>query len=104
MNIKMSEYLQGAGISAVLLKSGQTVNILEPDGVYEVGDELAKYILENRKGVEVKDAPHYGAQKEPGFRLDEELFEQMAKESAAEETPEEEPIMTSKPRTKRGKK
>jgi hypothetical protein len=101
MQIKMTEYLQGAGISAVSVKTGQTVAVLEPDGVYEVSDELAKFILDNRKGAEVasKKSVHYGAQKEPELRHDDEKY------TAAEETPE--PIMTTKtvePKAKRGKK
>lgn len=96
MLIKMNEYLQGVGVSGVLVKTGNTVSALEPDGVYEVGDELATYILENHKGVEyLTDKPvHYGAQDKPEFRHDDEKYEQMKAESEA--PAEETPIMSTK--------
>lgn len=55
MKIKMNEYLQGSGVSALLVRTGDNVNILTPNEVYEVGSSLAEFILSNRKGVKVEE-------------------------------------------------
>ena len=101
MRIKMLEYMQGEGVSAVLVRTGNTVNILTPDEVYEVSANLGAELLTHRKAVEVNESkaakakPHYGAQSEPELRNDEELYK-------AQTEPEPDPVMTSR-RGKRAK-
>jgi hypothetical protein len=85
MKIKMTEYLQGNGISGISEKTGETVTVLEPNGVYEVDSVLAEFILSNRKGSEVKSQP--------------------VREEVKDETPkvEESPTVTPEKKFKRGR-
>jgi len=108
MKVKLLETVQGVGISGVLLKTGSKVNILEPDNLYEVGNILGTWLIDNRKAEEVKDAPHYGGQQKAELRHDEEKYEAMTAENEAKESVDE-PIMTTEnqataKRSKRGKK
>jgi hypothetical protein len=103
MKIKMFEYYQGVGVTGVLIRTGTTVNVLTPDEVYEVDNATGNYLLDNRKGVQVEDypEPHYGAKTEPELRdEDEDLYARMKSVTARTENP----VMTSTPRSKRGKK
>ena len=100
MKLKMLEYFQGAGASGVLLRTGATVNSLEPGEVYEVDNQTADYLLEHRKAEAVKGKPHYGAQDKPELRDDEALYKRMTAvvepETEEESDDEEEsPVMTS---------
>jgi hypothetical protein len=117
MKIKMLEHFQGAGASGILLRTGVTVNALEPGEVYEVAEETAAYLLENRKAEEVEEAPHYGAQAKPELRDDEALYKRMTEVAGVEDETEAEfePLVelteenakeekVSKPKAKRGKK
>jgi hypothetical protein len=109
MRIKMTEHYQGTGVSAVLVRTGSTVNTLEPGEVYEVAGALGDELLKHRKAEKADAASvHYGAQKEPELRHDDELHKAMVSKPGGsvtlvtEEPPAEEPIMTSK-KPKRGK-
>lgn len=112
MRIKMKEYYQGAGVSAVLVHTGATVNTLEPNEVYEVEAQLGAELLKHRKAVDVAQ-PHYGAQVESELRNDIERHKAQAGETAQEfeslsaadddNKKVSEPVMTSK-KIKRGGK
>ncbi len=117
MQIKMNEYYQGSGVSAVLLRTGDTVNILTPGESYEVDLTLGSWLIDNRKAVQV-DAKeihvrfteiisevNYGAQAEPELRHDEEVYKELTEEPQAED----EPLMSTEntefvPKKKRSKK
>ena len=102
MKIKMSEHFQGTGVSAVLVRTGTTVNALAPDEVYEVDLALGSWLVDNHKGVEADEmvthtratygdsTVHYGAQAEPELSHDDVLYEaQTGGENATEVTPDE---------------
>ena len=58
----MLEYFQGKF-------DGETIDLLEPEKVYDLSDNLAKWLLENGKAVKDKEE-HYGGQAEPELRAD----------------------------------
>ena len=91
MQIKMNEYLQGSNISAVLVRTGTTVNVLTPGEIYECEDSLSEYILSNHKGVEQKGKVKVEQEEKVVFNT----------LSTTEETLEDKPIMTSKQRGKK---
>jgi len=106
MQIKMNVHYQGTNVSAVLVRTGETVNALAPDEVYEVDANTAAYLLEHNKGEQyaiggyVKhetdlNMAHYGAQSEPELRHDDEIYETIK---------EENPIMITKSTPKRTKR
>ena len=96
MLVKMSEYFQGNGVSAVLVRTGTTVNTLAPDEVYEVDLVLGAWLVDNRKGVEADDLAmhtratygentvHYGAQAEPELAHDDDLYKAQTGETSGE--------------------
>lgn len=118
MQVKMSEYYQGTGVSAVFVKTGDTVNILAPNEIYEVDNVLGQWLVDNGKATESKKAPKaYGAQAKPEFRDDEVIYKEQTITALPEykvDTPtyeefkeveksmnKSEPIMTTK---KKGRK
>ena len=105
MKVKMLEAFQQVGATAVLASENITVSFLEKGEVYEVGATLAAFLIENNKAEEVK--PHYGAQEKPEFRHDDVIYSEITgkAEVVEEETPEDEPIMTTEEaKSKRGKR
>lgn len=79
MKVKMREFFQGREIEGVL----------EPRKVYDVPEELAAWLVENRKAENVREEPvHYGAQAEPELRHDDEIYQ----------------AVTDAPKRKRGRK
>jgi hypothetical protein len=109
MKIKMFEYHQGAGVSAVLVRTGTTVNTLTPDEVYEVDAVLGAWLVDNRKGEQVSEeakpakTAHYGAQAEPELRDDEIMHRRMAEETKLEQDAELHGVEPEK-KTKRSRK
>lgn len=99
MQIEMSEYFQGTGVSAVLVRKGTTVEVLTPGEVYECSGELAQYILSNRKGVEHKGKVKVEPDPEP-------VAAPVEDKPAGEESPvpSETEVMTSSPSKKKGGK
>lgn len=65
MKIKMSEYFQGRGVSALLLPRRNRVSVLEPGQEYEVDDSLAEFLLKARKAEVAQDFRHLDV--EPQF-------------------------------------
>lgn len=95
MKIKMSEYYQGSNVTAVLIRTGDTVNILTPDEIYEVDAVMGAWLVDNHKGVDMaeKKSRYYGAQAEPEVRKDDQIYPAV----------DDEPIMTTKASRKQGK-
>lgn len=97
MKVQMLETYQGVGHTAVLLDEGTRVSILEKGESYEVDLTLGSWLVDNRKAEEIESQPiHYGAQSEPQFRHDDELYKEMTAESQAEEPPADEKMMSTK--------
>ena|SRR5258706_7903663 len=107
MQIKMNVHYQGTNVSAVLVRTGETVNALAPDEVYEVDANTAAYLLEHNKGEQMEGQPNiiaspiglgqafYGGKAEPELRKDNEIYETIK---------EENPIMTTESAPKRTKR
>jgi len=53
MQVKMSEYFQGSGVSAEG-ETGAKVTVLLPDETYTVDAVLGKWLIDNRKAVEIE--------------------------------------------------
>ena len=105
MKVKMLETFQQVGATAVLASKGIPVTVLEQGETYDVDATLAAFLIENNKAEEVK--PHYGAQEKPEFRHDDVIYSEITgkAEVVEEETPEDEPIMTTEEaKPKRGKR
>lgn len=70
MKIKMFEFFQGRGITALLLPKMARVTILEPGQAYEVDDSLGAFLLKSRKAEAQPDYRHLDV--EPQFEQAEE--------------------------------
>lgn len=66
MKLKMLEHFQGTDLPTLM--EGKE---------YDVDQALADYLLAHKKAVAVKEPVHYGAQKEPELRHDDEEAAEM---------------------------
>jgi len=53
MRIRMSEYFQGTGVSAILIRTGNRVTLLEPDEEYEIDEAIGRELTTNRKAEQI---------------------------------------------------
>jgi hypothetical protein len=93
MKIKMIDNFQGTNTFGYLVDEGIKITVFSKEDVLEVDDTLGAYLVENKKAVEIKPAPHYGAQPKPEPRHDEVIYHQQMKE--------EEPIKIKRERKAR---
>ena len=49
MQVKMLEYFQGSDVNVIEVETGNIVQVLVPDGIYEVSPDIGAYLLEHRK-------------------------------------------------------
>jgi hypothetical protein len=98
MQVKMSEYFQGTGVSAVSIRTGNPVTLLEPGEEYEIDGANGKYLLDNRKAVELKTIKRETKISEPVIAPYEDKVE------LTDELVEDNTIMSTESKSKRSKK